>query len=177
MVDLSLHILDVATNAFRAKATLVKIIIEEKEEFIQVSIEDDGCGMSDEVLQQVTNPFFTSRTTRKVGLGIPLFKQTCEQTGGYFNIVSQVGVGTCVTACMYTNSIDAIPLGDIGESIFVLVINPYDIDIWVKMTFKDPQKDEFLIDTREFKKILDGISLKEPSIMVWIKEYIQSGLS
>lgn len=177
MVDLSLHILDVATNAFKAKATLVKIIIEEKEEFIQVSIEDDGCGMSDEVLQQVTNPFFTSRTTRKVGLGIPLFKQTCEQTGGYFNIVSQVGVGTCVTACMYTNSIDAIPLGDIGESIFVLVINPYDIDIWVKMTFKDSQKDEFLIDTREFKKILDGISLKEPSIMVWIKEYIQSGLS
>ena len=177
MVDLSLHILDVATNAFKAKATLVKIIIEEKEEFIQVSIEDDGCGMSDEVLQQVTNPFFTSRTTRKVGLGIPLFKQTCEQTGGYFNIVSQVGVGTCVTACMYTNSIDAIPLGDIGESIFVLVINPYDIDIWVKMTFKDPQTDEFLIDTREFKKILDGISLKEPSIMVWIKEYIQSGLS
>ncbi|MFR7882047.1 MAG: hypothetical protein ACLU5J_11735 [Christensenellales bacterium] len=86
-------------------------------------------------------------------------------------------MGTCVTACMYTNSIDAIPLGDIGESIFVLVINPYDIDIWVKMTFKDPQKDEFLIDTREFKKILDGISLKEPSIMVWIKEYIQSGLS
>lgn len=83
MVDLSLHILDVATNAFKAKATLVKIIIEEKEEFIQVSIEDDGCGMSDEVLQQVTNPFFTSRTTRKVGLGIPLFKQTCEQTGGY----------------------------------------------------------------------------------------------
>ena len=68
MVDLSLHILDVATNAFKAKATLVKIIIEEKEEFIQVSIEDDGCGMSDEVLQQVTNPFFTSRTTRKVGL-------------------------------------------------------------------------------------------------------------
>lgn len=61
-------------------------------------------------------------------------------------------MGTCVTACMYTNSIDAIPLGDIGESIFVLVINPYDIDIWVKMTFKDPQKDEFLIDTREFKK-------------------------
>ena len=177
MVDLSLHILDVATNAFKAKATLVKIIIEEKEEFIQVSIEDDGCGMSDEVLQQVTNPFFTSRTTRKVGLGIPLFKQTCEQTGGYFNIVSQVGVGTCVTACMYTNSIDAIPLGDIGESIFVLVITPYDIDIWVKMTFKDTQKDEFLSDTREFKKILDGISLKEPSIMVWIKEYIQSGLS
>ena len=99
MVDLSLHILDVATNAFKAKATLVKIIIEEKEEFIQVSIEDDGCGMSDEVLQQVTNPFFTSRTTRKVGLGIPLFKQTCEQTGGYFNIVSQVGVGTCY--CLY----------------------------------------------------------------------------
>ena len=177
MVDLSLHILDVATNAFKAKAKLVKIIIEEKEDFIQVLIEDDGCGMSDKVLQKVTDPFFTSRTTRKVGLGIPLFKQTCEQTGGYLNITSQVGVGTCVHACMYTNSIDAIPLGDIGESIFVLVINPYDIDIWVKMTFKDSQKDEFLIDTRELKKILDGVSLKEPSIMAWIKEYIQSGLS
>lgn len=176
MVDLSLHILDVATNAFKAQAKLVKIVIEEKENAIQVSIEDDGCGMSEEVLKNVTNPFYTSRTTRKVGLGIPLFKQTCEQTGGYFNITSQVGVGTCVNACMYTNNIDAIPLGDIGESIFVLVINPYDVDVVVKITFHDPQKEPFLIDTRKIKEILDGISLTQPSIMAWIKEYIQSGL-
>ena len=110
MVDLSLHILDVATNAFKANATIVKVKIIEKQDYIDVLIEDDGCGMSDEIKSQVTNPFYTTRTTRKVGLGIPLFKQTCEQTGGIFEIDSTVGVGTIFHARMNTNHIDAIML-------------------------------------------------------------------
>ena len=106
MVDLSLHILDVASNAFKANASCVQVTIEENENDIEIWIEDDGCGMSREVLEQVTNPFFTSRKTRKVGLGIPLFIQTCVQAGGCVHIQSTVGVGTCIHAKMYTHHID-----------------------------------------------------------------------
>ena len=94
MVDLSLHILDVATNAFKANASILKVVVKENNETIQVWIEDDGCGMSEETLKNVVNPFFTTRTTRNVGLGIPLFKQTLEQTGGFLKITSKEKVGT-----------------------------------------------------------------------------------
>ncbi len=176
MVDLSLHILDVATNAFKAGAKKVKLTIEEKENYIQVWIEDDGCGMSKDVLENVTNPFFTSRKTRHVGLGIPLFKQTCEQTEGFLKITSEVGIGTTVHALMYTSHIDSIPLGDIGESLFVLIINPYEVDIYAKIIFKDCNKKTFIVDTKDLKKVLDGIPLTEPSVMAWIKEYITDGI-
>lgn len=177
MIDLSLHILDVATNAFKADATVVKVNIKEEEDSIQVWIEDNGCGMSKEVLESVTNPFFTSRKTRRVGLGIPLFKQTCEQTGGFLDIKSEVGVGTIVHALMYTNHIDAIPLGDIGESIFVLIMNPYNCDVEACVNFKDENKEPFTLDTKEIKELLDGVPLTENSVAAWLKEYISSGLS
>lgn len=177
MVDLSLHILDVATNAFKANATMVKVIIKEEENSIQVWIEDDGCGMSEEVLNNVSNPFFTSRKTRRVGLGIPLFKQTCEQTGGFLKITSKVGVGTTVHALMYTSHIDSIPLGDIGESIFVLIINPYGVDVHAEMIFKDQNKKTFIVDTVDLKNVLDDVPLTEPSVMAWIKEYVNDGIT
>ena len=177
MVDLSLHILDVATNAFKANASCVKVTIEENENDIEIWIEDDGCGMSREVLENVTNPFFTSRTTRKVGLGIPLFQQTCEQTGGYVQIQSTVGIGTCIHAKMYTHHIDAIPLGDIAESIFVLAINPYQVDVHFKMKFKEEPHPMFEMDTKQIKEILEDVPLTEPSVMSWIKEYITAGLA
>lgn len=175
MVDLSLHILDVATNAFKANATVVKIKIVEEKDCIHVWIEDDGCGMSDDIKAQVTNPFYTTRKTRKVGLGIPLFKQTCEQTGGIFEIDSTVGVGTVFHAVMYTNHIDAIPLGDIAESIFVLIINPYDVDVVCEI-ISNQMEEPFIIDTKELKEVLDGVSLLEPSVSAWIKEYIKTNL-
>ena len=176
MVDLSLHILDVATNAFKAKASNLKVVVKENNETIQVWIEDDGCGMSEETLKNVENPFFTTRTTRNVGLGIPLFKQTLEQTGGFLKITSKVGIGTTFHALMYKNHIDAIPLGDIGETFFVLVINPYDIDVHLEMIFENSDKEDFVLDTKDIKEVLDGVPLTEASITSWIKEYISEGL-
>lgn len=176
MVDLSLHILDVATNAFKANAKMVKIVVKEEENCIQVWIEDDGCGMSKEILEHVSNPFFTSRKTRHVGLGIPLFKQTCEQTGGFLKITSEVGIGTTVHALMYTSHIDSIPLGDMGESLFVLMMNPYGVDVHAEMIFKNQNKKTFIIDTKDLRDILDGVPLTEPSVMTWIKEYIADGI-
>lgn len=177
MVDLSLHILDIATNSFKAKAKMVKVVVKEEENCIKMWIIDDGCGMSKETLNNVTNPFYTTRTTRKVGLGLPLFKQTLEQTGGFLKITSNIGVGTEVYGLMYTKHIDAIPIGDLAESIFVLVTNPYNIDIHFEMIFKDRDKEMFVFDTKEIKKILDGVPLTENSVMVWIKEYINEGFN
>ena len=175
MVDLSLHILDVASNAFKANASFVKIRIEEEQDNIQVWIEDNGCGMNEETLKNVTSPFYTSRNTRKVGLGIPLFSQTCEQTGGFLKIKSEVNVGTVFHAKMYTNHIDAIPLGDIAESLFVLVVNPYNVDVVFSKQCKD--KEDFVLDTREIKEVLDGVEITEPSVMSWLKEFISEGLN
>ncbi len=177
MIDLSLHILDVATNGFKAGATYVQIKIVEEENDIKIWITDNGCGMSKEVLSQVENPFYTSRTTRKVGLGIPLFKQTCLQTGGSFEITSKEKIGTTIYALMYTNHIDAIPLGDLAETIFVLMMNPYECDILADVTFKDENQKPFVIDTKEIKKILDGVPLSDNAIATWLKEYINEGLS
>lgn len=176
MVDLSLHILDVATNAFKAKAKNLKVVVKDEENTIQVWIEDDGCGMNEETLKNVENPFFTTRTTRKVGLGIPLFKQTLEQTGGFLKITSKQNIGTTFHALMYKNHIDAIPLGDIAETFLVLVINPYDVDVHLEMIFKDLKKEKFILDTKDIKEILDGVPLTESSITSWIKEYIKEGL-
>lgn len=174
MVDLSLHILDVASNAFKANASFVKVKIQKQNDNIQVWIEDDGCGMSEETLKSVSNPFFTSRKTRRVGLGIPLFKQTLEQTGGFLDIKSELGIGTVFHALMYTNHIDAIPLGDIGESLFVLATNPYNIDVIFEV-IQDGSED-FEFDTRQIKEVLDGIPLTDISVVAWIKEYIKEGL-
>lgn len=174
MVDLSLHILDVATNGFKAGATLVSLKIKQSLEEIEIWITDNGSGMSEETLKKVTDPFFTSRTTRKVGLGIPLFKQTCEQTGGKFMITSKLNVGTTVYASMKTNHIDAIPLGDLSETIFVLIMNPNECDIVSEIYIKD--NEPFILDTREIKQVLDGVPLTENSVALWLKEYIKSGI-
>lgn len=177
MVDLSLHILDIATNSFKANATLVKVIVKKEDNCIKMWIKDNGCGMDDKILKDVMNPFYTTRTTRKVGLGIPLFKQTLEQTGGFLEITSKLNEGTNIYGLMYTNHIDAIPLGDLSETIFVLVTNPYDIDIYFEMIYQESEKASFIFDTREIKKVLNGIPLNENSVMIWIKEYISEGLN
>ena len=121
--EISLNILDIAENSVRAKATYIEIIIDisSREHLMHVGIKDNGCGMTPEELQAVTDPFFTSRTTRKVGLGIPFLKQSAECTGGTFSIESKKGVGTNVSVTYHTDHIDCMPLGDITETIFCRV--------------------------------------------------------
>ena len=114
MPEISLNILDVAENSTRAKASLVEITVDTDvaADTLTVVIKDDGCGMTEEQVAQVIDPFYTSRTTRKVGLGVPFFKYAAESTGGSFFIRSQVGVGTVVTAVFVLSHIDRMPLGD-----------------------------------------------------------------
>ena len=116
MPEISLNILDVAENSVRAEASLVEITVsvQPEEDTLTVVIRDDGCGMTKEQAARVQDPFFTTRTTRKVGLGVPFFKQAAESTGGSFRIDSEKGKGTTVKAVFGLSHIDRMPLGEIS---------------------------------------------------------------
>ncbi|MBE6748460.1 MAG: ATP-binding protein [Ruminococcaceae bacterium] len=171
MRELSLNILDIAQNSIVAGATLTEIVVNEntKEKTLLIGIYDNGCGMSEEQVKNVIDPFFTTRTTRKVGMGIPLFKMSAEQTGGSFSINSEKGVGTRIEALFKTDSIDFTPLGDIASTIVTIVSMNNDKEFLYKRVLDDK---EFVFSTVEIKKILDGVPLSEPSVMNWIEEYL-----
>lgn len=171
MTEISLNILDVAQNSVRAEATLteISVIADTKADTLKVTIKDNGCGMSEEQLQSVTDPFFTTRTTRKIGLGIPFFKMSAESTGGSFSIRSQQGVGTVTEAVYIISSIDRMPLGDITGTIHSLVtLNP-DIDFMYTYSVDGRS---FTMDTREFREILGDVSFAETEISNYINDYL-----
>ena len=172
MRDLSLHILDLAQNSVRAEAGLVSLTVEVNEEgILSLTIEDDGCGMSEELLQRVQSPFATTRTTRKVGLGIPMMAENCRLAGGNLSIESIVGRGTKLHATMDTRSIDCLPLGDLAGTVTTLVTaNPEKPEFLLEC--RTP-KGEMLFDTREVKAVLQGVSLGEPEIAAWMMESLQ----
>ena len=130
MPEISLNVLDVAENSTRAKASLVEISVaaDTKADTLVIKIKDDGCGMTAEQLAHVEDPFFTTRTTRKVGLGVPFFKMAALAAGGDFSIESKPGAGTCVTAVFGLSHIDRMPLGDMTSTIHTLIIFHKDMD-------------------------------------------------
>lgn len=173
MQELSLNILDIAQNSITAEADLVRITIEafgEDYKMLSVTIADNGHGMDRQTLADVENPFFTSRTTRKVGLGIPLFKQAALQTGGDFKIDSQPGKGTVVQAVFDTSNIDCTPLGEVRDTIGILIQMNENID-FVYTVKKD--EEEFVCDTRQLKEIMEGESLCNVAVVQWIKEFVE----
>ena len=171
MRELSLNILDIAQNSISAGASLTEIVVNEntKDKTLLIGIYDNGCGMTEEQVKSVIDPFFTTRTTRKVGMGIPLFKMSCEQTGGKFTIESEKGVGTKINALYKTDSIDFTPLGDIASTIVAIVSMNADKEFLYRRILDDR---EAIFSTVEIKKILDGVPLSEPSVMNWIEEYL-----
>ncbi len=171
MRELSLNILDIAQNSISAGSSLTEIVVNEntKDKTLLIGIYDNGCGMTEEQVKSVIDPFFTTRTTRKVGMGIPLFKMSCEQTGGKFTIESEKGVGTKINALYKTDSIDFTPLGDIASTIVTIVSMNADKDFLYRRILDDR---EAIFSTVEIKKILDGVPLSEPSVMNWIEEYL-----
>ena len=172
MRELSLHILDILTNSTRAGASLVTLSIDmiSKEDRLVISFIDNGCGMSDEFVAKVTDPFATTRSTRKVGLGLPLLKELCELTGGSLEISSKLGEGTKVVATLVPSSIDCLPLGDVGESLAALVGSCEKTTDFVVIIEHDV-KGKAVIDTREIKEKLDGMSLQEPEIYLFLCDY------
>ncbi len=172
MRELSLNVMDVAQNSVRAQATLVEIAVTESDlrDNLTIVISDNGCGMTDEQVQQVIDPFFTTRTTRKVGLGVPLFKLSAEQTGGSFDIRSKVGEGTATTASYVKSSVDMTPLGDINDTVKILIQCNPDIDFIFTHT---TDRGSFTLDTRELREVLDGVSLDTPDVLEWIKAFLE----
>jgi len=175
MKELSLHILDIAKNSVKAKATLIEIIVEEdtNKNLLTIEIKDNGCGMSKEFLRTVKDPFSTTRTTRKVGMGISLFEAAAVQCGGKLDITSEVGVGTTLTTTFELDSIDRAPLGDMAGTMVTLISGSPSIDFMYKHT-KDNK--EFILDTREVRQILGEVTLDMPDVLMWIEGYINEGL-
>lgn len=169
MREISLNILDIAQNSISAKATLIEIVLSEKDHVLTVTITDNGKGMSKEQLEKVRDPFFTTRTTRKVGMGIPLFKMAAEMTGGSFNIESALGKGTVVTAVFRTDNIDFTPVGDMAATMCSLISMNTDIDFVYR---REKEDREFTLDTRQMRQILGDVPLSSPEVTQFISDFI-----
>ncbi len=181
MNELSLHILDLVQNSITAGANLITIEITESldDDLLTIIITDNGCGMDDEFLSRVTTPFTTTRTTRKVGLGIPMFMQAAQMCGGEFKISSELTVGTCIGATFKLSHIDLAPLGDIIGTMLVLINGAAD-DLNFKLTMKrndKRNKNEFIFDTQEIRTAVDDLPLNLPEILEWITEYLKEGIA
>ena len=188
--EISLNVLDIAQNSLRAGASLteISIIKDTKEHTLLFSVKDNGCGMSKEQLERVKDPFYTSRTTRKVGLGVPFLIQAAEATGGWVRISSEIGAGTSTEALFHTDHIDCMPLGDINETILTLVCGLEEIS---KNLYESAQLisgdgnfepdilytygvdgASYTLDTRQLREILGGISFSEPEVYAFLQEFL-----
>ncbi len=175
MRDIALHILDIAQNSVSAGATLVNIEVLEKvgNDRLILSISDNGQGMDNELIIRVTDPYCTTRNTRKVGLGIPLLKHNAEQSGGIFTISSARGKGTKVTAVFSHTHWDRPPKGDIPGVISILAGANPSMDFLYRHTIEDF---EYIFDTREIKEALEDVPLSEPAVIRYMKEMIEENL-
>jgi len=176
MDELALNILDIAYNSIRAHANfiMIQIVDSVQDNVIKIKIQDNGDGMSEDELNKVTDPFFTTRTTRKVGLGIPLLKQNAELTGGYFHIDSQKGVGTVVQTQFVKNHIDTPIMGNIIETMTTLIQANENINYEFEYKTDDIH---FLMNTKDMKDILGDVKITEPEVIMWLKDYMKEGLS
>lgn len=176
MRELSDNIMDIAQNSISAGATLteVHVKVSHADNLITFVFRDDGCGMSEELVKSVIEPFTTTRKTRKVGLGLPLLKQTAEMTGGAMDIQSAVGVGTVVTATFGLDHIDRPPMGDVAGAWFSLVVMNPEKDF---LFTYDYDGQVFTFDTRIIRETVAPIPLNQMEISAWIKESIQTEIN
>ena len=170
-----MNVLDVAQNSVAAGAKLVQITLEADQArgILSLVIEDDGRGMTPEAAQRAVDPFYTTRTTRKVGLGLPFLKMAAEMTGGGLSIQSQPGCGTRVCAQFGLHHIDRAPIGDMASTIAGLIQCSPDIDFVFTLTGPGGR---FCADTREMRDILGGVSLAEPEVALWLREYLAENI-
>lgn len=172
MRELSLNVMDIVQNSISAGADLIKIDVceNQKTDSLVIKISDNGCGMNENQVKSVFSPFFTTCTTRKVGLGIPLFKMEAEMTGGNLKIDSEKDVGTVVTAEFVPSHIDMIPLGDINSTVILLIACNEDRNFVFRHKIDSR---EFTLDTKKLRSVLgDGVKLNSKDVIDWIKGYL-----
>lgn len=176
MKELSMHILDLVQNSIRASASLINVEFFDNIEVgvIELIIKDNGCGMDKAKVEEAINPFYTTRTTRNVGLGIPLLEQACKRCDGTFSISSQINLGTEVKCTFKRNHIDLVPLGDIGETISSIVASLGTSCEFIYVHRVGNKK--FIFSTSEVKKVLDGLDINTPSVLSFIKDYVNDNI-
>lgn len=174
MRDLSLHILDIAQNSIRAKAKVIKILVAQNTftDRLVIVISDDGCGMSPKYVAQVVSPFTTERTTRSVGLGLPLLAEAAERCGGEMIVSSKERVGTHVYVVMSLSHIDRQPLGSMSDTIISLICQKQECDIFYQRIV---DASEFILSTKQVKMHLEDVPIIEPQVLMWLKDYIDEG--
>lgn len=175
MQDLSLHILDVAENSIEAQATTIEIRLEEnrRQDLLTLEIIDNGRGMDEKMAREATDPFVTTKKTRRVGLGLPLLAEAARATNGRLDLRSEPGKGTRVRATFQLSHIDLKPLGDIAQTLITLIIGHPEVDIVYTHRVNGS---EYQLDTREIKSQLDGIPLHSSEVIKVIKTNIKEGL-
>lgn len=175
MNDLSLHIIDIIQNSLSAGASLIKLTVGEKRSsnLLFIEIEDNGKGMTPQQVNNLDNPFFTSRTTRRVGMGIPLFRDSARQSGGNLVVTSQLGKGTKVTATFELNNIDCPPLGDIANTLILMVSANPNIEFFFRYVFEES---EYVFDTVEVKEILEGLPINAPSVIRMLTNMVDANI-
>jgi len=180
MREIALHLLDIAENSAAADSHNISIKVHEDlyQDQLVVSVSDDGRGMDVETAQNVQDPFYTTRTTRKVGLGIPLLKLAAEQAEGSFSLQSEPGKGTKVEAVFRHNNIDRMPLGDLPSTFLTVLISHPSIH-WVfvyRVTDLAGTSQEFVFDDAELKSELGDLSLTEPEVLTFVRGMIEEGV-
>ena len=177
MKELSLNLLDIAETSVKAGATLTELLLTETADTLVLKVRDNGCGMTEETVRRVTDPFYTTRTTRPVGLGLPLLRMAAEQTEGTLAVESRhvdahpQDHGTAVTATFRTDHIDCPPLGDLVATVTTLIQGHPDTDFLFRHT--PPAGQPVELDTRQLREILGEVSLAEFEVLQWISGYLR----
>ena len=180
MREIALHLLDIAENSAAAESENIIIEIHEdlRHDLLSACVTDDGHGMDTVMAQKVQDPFYTTRTTRNVGLGIPLLKLAAEMADGCFNLKSEPGKGTCVEAFFRHSHIDRMPLGDLSSTFLTALISHPKMN-WTfvyRITEKDGKSRDFVFENAELKSELGGLSLTEPEILTFVRRLIEEGI-
>ncbi len=175
MKDISLHILDIAQNSIAAGATCIAIRIAEdtSEDSFVLEIEDNGRGIPTDLLEKVLDPFFTSRTTRSVGLGLSLLAQSARETGGDISVESEEGAGTRVMARFRPSHIDMKPLGDVADTLLVLMAANPVIDFF--FSYEKPSG-RYELDTRKIKAELEEVPITSPDVLALLRDDLRETL-
>lgn len=176
MRELALHILDIAENSIAAGASQIAICIRKdtRNDELVITVKDNGQGMDDELIAKVMDPFITSRTTRKVGLGIPLLKQAANACNGDLTIQSQPGKGTLLTAKFQECHIDRMPIGNLADTFLTLLLGTPEVNWVLGYQVND---EIFHFDDTEVKEVLDGMSLTDYRVIEYLTNTIQNGIN
>jgi hypothetical protein len=175
MLELSMHILDVVQNSLAAQASRVEIRVREDlaKDLLTIEVRDNGRGIPRELTRQVTDPFFTSRTTREVGLGLPLLKEAAERCCGHLEVQSQEGRGTIILVSFQLDHFDRAPLGDMGETMGVLISGNPGVDFLYE---HQVEGETYRLETGEMREVLGPVGLDDPAVLYFIRQDVQMGL-